>query len=74
MCYPSNDAKSLAEFCEGYPHHLVVTPGYWIECSCSMGLEQKGSAPGGMSSGKSRKVKQEEDKELQEVDEGVRLR
>lgn len=21
------------EFCEGYPHNLVPTPGYWIECS-----------------------------------------
>ena len=21
------------EFCRGYPHNLIVTPGYWVECS-----------------------------------------
>lgn len=21
------------EFCEEYPHNLIPTPGYWIECS-----------------------------------------
>lgn len=21
------------EFCEDYPHNLIPTPGYWIECS-----------------------------------------
>ena len=21
------------EFCEEYPHSLIPTPGYWIECS-----------------------------------------
>ena len=21
------------EFCTGYPHNLLPTPGYWIECS-----------------------------------------
>jgi hypothetical protein len=27
--YPSN----TDEFCEEYPHALIPTPGYWIECS-----------------------------------------
>lgn len=21
------------EFCEEYPHNLIPTPGYWVECS-----------------------------------------
>ena len=25
------------EFCEGYPHSLTPTPGYWIECSRQSG-------------------------------------
>lgn len=27
--------KSLVsdEFCEDFPHNLIPTPGYWIECS-----------------------------------------
>lgn len=24
---------SLDEFCEEFPHNLIPTPGYWIECS-----------------------------------------
>lgn len=24
---------STDEFCEEYPHQLIPTPGYWIECS-----------------------------------------
>lgn len=23
----------LDEFCEEYPHNLIPTPGYWVECS-----------------------------------------
>lgn len=23
----------LDEFCEEYPHNLLPTPGYWVECS-----------------------------------------
>ncbi|CAH2210230.1 jg4833 [Pararge aegeria aegeria] len=23
----------INEFCEEYPHNLIPTPGYWIECS-----------------------------------------
>lgn len=25
--------NDLDEFCEEYPHNLIPTPGYWIECS-----------------------------------------
>lgn len=25
--------KITDEFCEEYPHQLIPTPGYWIECS-----------------------------------------
>ena len=28
------------EFCEGYPHSLTPTPGYWIECSRQSGPGQ----------------------------------
>lgn len=23
----------IDEFCEEYPHNLIPTPGYWVECS-----------------------------------------
>lgn len=25
--------RDVDEFCEEYPHNLIPTPGYWIECS-----------------------------------------
>lgn len=24
---------NIDEFCEEFPHNLIPTPGYWIECS-----------------------------------------
>uniref|UniRef100_A0A182IQ02 Uncharacterized protein n=1 Tax=Anopheles atroparvus TaxID=41427 RepID=A0A182IQ02_ANOAO len=27
------DRMCVYEFCEDYPHNLIPTPGYWIECS-----------------------------------------
>jgi len=45
------------EFCDKYPHTLVATPGYWIECSRA--ISDQGSAL------------TIDEGELQEVDEGV---
>ena len=45
------------EFCDKYPHTLVSTPGYWIECSRA--ISDQGSAL------------TIDERELQEVDEGV---
>ncbi|KAF0296795.1 Rap1 GTPase-activating protein 1 [Amphibalanus amphitrite] len=28
------------EFCRGYPHNLIVTPGYWVECSGQTALDE----------------------------------
>ena len=25
--------RSADEFCRGYPHSLLPTPGYWVECA-----------------------------------------
>ena len=30
------------EFCDKYPHTLVPTPGYWLECSRA--ISEQGSA------------------------------
>lgn len=32
-----NEHGHADEFCEGYPHSLTPTPGYWIECSRQSG-------------------------------------
>ena len=45
------------EFCEGYPHKLIPTPGYWIECSRA--ISNQGSAW------------TNEERDLQEIDEGI---
>ena len=47
----------LDEFCDGYPHNLKPTPGYWIECSRA--ISNQGSAW------------TNEERDLQEVDEGI---
>lgn len=36
------------EFCDGFPHHVLPTPGYWVECSgaesaMSAGVSERGS-------------------------------
>ncbi len=48
---------SLDEFCDGYPHNMLPTPGYWIECSRA--ISNQGSAW------------TNEDCDLQEIDEGI---
>ena len=45
------------EFCDGYPHNLIPTPGYWIECSRA--ISNQGSAW------------TNEERDLQEIDEGI---
>ena len=45
------------EFCDGFPHNLIPTPGYWIECSRA--ISNQGSAW------------TNEERDLQEVDEGI---
>lgn len=30
---PPRLPSSADEFCSGYPHSLLPTPGYWIECA-----------------------------------------
>ena len=32
----------IDEFCDGFPHNLIPTPGYWIECSRA--ISNQGSA------------------------------
>ena len=45
------------EFCDGYPHTLIPTPGYWIECSRA--ISNQGSAW------------TNDDRDLHEIDEGI---
>ena len=45
------------EFCDGFPHNLMPTPGYWIECSRA--ISNQGSAW------------TNEERDLQEIDEGI---
>ena len=45
------------EFCDGFPHNLIPTPGYWIECSRA--ISNQGSAW------------TNEERDLQEIDEGI---
>lgn len=47
----------IDEFCDGYPHNLIPTPGYWIECSRA--ISNQGSAW------------TNEERDLQEIDEGI---
>ena len=60
-----NDPKPLPyftfpdEFCDGFPHNLLPTPGYWIECSRA--ISNQGSAW------------TNEERDLQEIDEGINI-
>ena len=45
------------EFCDGYPHNVLPTPGYWIECSRA--ISNQGSAW------------TNDDRDLHEIDEGI---
>ena len=45
------------EFCDSYPHKIIPTPGYWIECSRA--ISNQGSAW------------TNEERDLQEIDEGI---
>ena len=45
------------EFCDGYPHNVLPTPGYWVECSRA--ISNQGSAW------------TNEDRDLHEIDEGI---
>ncbi|XP_065565417.1 uncharacterized protein LOC136030399 isoform X2 [Artemia franciscana] len=33
LIFPLPPQACSDEFCEGYPHNFITTPGYWIECS-----------------------------------------
>ena len=51
-------SKSFSdEFCDSYPHKIIPTPGYWIECSRA--ISNQGSAW------------TNEERDLQEIDEGI---
>ena len=47
----------LDEFCDSFPHKIIPTPGYWIECSRA--ISNQGSAW------------TDEERDLQEIDEGI---
>jgi len=40
LIFPLPPQACSDEFCEGYPHSLTPTPGYWIECSRQSGPGQ----------------------------------
>ena len=48
---------NIDEFCDGYPHNVLPTPGYWVECSRA--ISNQGSAW------------TNEDRDLHEIDEGI---
>ncbi|XP_037080824.1 uncharacterized protein LOC119101580 [Pollicipes pollicipes] len=33
LIFPLPPQACSDEFCRGYPHNLIVTPGYWVECA-----------------------------------------
>jgi hypothetical protein len=45
------------EFCDGYPHNMLPTPGYWVECSRA--ISNQGSA------------RTNDERDLHEIDEGI---
>ena len=45
------------EFCDGYPHNMLPTPGYWVECSRA--ISNQGSAW------------TNDERDLHEIDEGI---
>ena len=45
------------EFCDSYPHKMIPTPGYWIECSRA--ISNQGSAW------------TNEESDLREIDDGI---
>jgi len=47
----------LDEFCDGYPHNMLPTPGYWVECSRA--ISNQGSAW------------TNDERDLHEIDEGI---
>ena len=48
---------STDEFCDGYPHNMLPTPGYWVECSRA--ISNQGSAW------------TNDERDLHEIDEGI---
>ncbi|XP_071749339.1 uncharacterized protein rsh isoform X3 [Lepeophtheirus salmonis] len=42
LIFPLPPQACSDEFCEGYPHNLLPTPGYWIECLRA--ISNRGSA------------------------------
>eukprot|EP00094_Tigriopus_californicus_P006870 TCALIF_06617-PA protein Name:"Similar to RAP1GAP Rap1 GTPase-activating protein 1 (Homo sapiens)" AED:0.25 eAED:0.23 QI:0/0.92/0.71/1/1/1/14/2097/582 len=57
LIFPLPPQACSDEFCDGYPHNLIPTPGYWIECSRA--ISNQGSAW------------TNEDRDLHEIDEGI---
>ncbi|EEB14429.1 rap GTPase-activating protein, putative [Pediculus humanus corporis] len=56
------------EFCEEFPHNLIPTPGYWIECS-----RQKINTDTIWDESESDQEVHEEDEEEEETDSGIPL-
>lgn len=58
----------LDEFCEEFPHNLIPTPGYWIECS-----RQKINTDTIWDESESDRDVPEEEDEEEETDSGIPL-